>query len=232
MAASREQDVFVLADRELDRVVGQIGADQWELPVPADVSGRPDRETTLRELVATHAYDDAWVPDLVAGRSMEEVGADAYDGDLLGGDPAAAFTAIVDRACSAVLEADDLDRVAHCSFGDFPVREYLWQVTCFRGLRAWEIAGLVGADRTLPADLVSGMWAELAPVADQWREIGVFGPAVPVPADADLQDRLLGLTGRSPAQVRRTPLTARDGGGGPDRRPPGRAASAAGSSDG
>lgn len=199
MAASSEQDVFVLADRELDRVVGRIRAGQWEMPVPTDISGRPDRETTLRELVATHAYDDAWVPDLVAGRSMEEVGADAYDGDLLGGDPAAAFSSIVDRACSAVLEVTDADRVVHCSFGDFPVREYLWQVTSFHGLRAWDIAGLVGADRTLPAELVSGMWEQLSPVADQWRQMGVFGPAAPVPADADLQDRLLGLTGRTPA---------------------------------
>ena len=80
-----------------------------------------------------------------------------------------------------------------------PVREYLWQVTSFRGLRAWDIAGLVGADRTLPAELVSGMWEQLSPVADQWRQMGVFGPAAPVPADADLQDRLLGLTGRTPA---------------------------------
>lgn len=194
----REQDVFVLADRELARVVGQVTDDGWAVTVPPDVSGRPERTTTLRELVGTHAYDDAWVPDMVAGRSMEEVGTEAYDGDLLGAAPAVAFASLVDRACAAVLGLADLDRVVHSSFGDFPAREYLWQVTSFRGLRAWEIAGLLGLDRTLPAQLVSGLWDQLAPVADQWRSFGIFGEPVPVSAGAPLQDRLLGLTGRDP----------------------------------
>jgi hypothetical protein len=39
---------------------------------------------TLREVVNALAYDDAWVPDMLAGRSMDEVGKDAFDGDLLG----------------------------------------------------------------------------------------------------------------------------------------------------
>lgn len=197
-AALREQDVFVLADRELDRVVSGLTAEQWELVVPEAVSGRPGRVVTVRDLLATHAYDDAWVPDMVAGRSMDEVGVDAYDGDLLGDEPAAAFAAIVERACEAVLAVEDLDRTVHTSFGDFPLREYLWQVTGFRGLRAWDFARLVGADTTLPPDLVRGMWQEISPVAEQWRSMGVFGPAVSVPADAPLQDRLLGLVGRDP----------------------------------
>lgn len=198
-AALREQDVFVLADRQLDGVVSGLTPEQWELVVPESVSGRPGRSVTLRELLLTHAHDDAWVPDMVAGRSMDEVGVDAYDGDLLGAEPSAAFTAIVERACEAVLAAPDLDRTVHTSFGDFPLREYFWQVTSFRGLRAWEFARLVGADATLPPDLVRGMWEQLSPVADAWREMGVFPPAVSVPADAPLQDRLLGLTGRDPA---------------------------------
>ncbi len=55
---------------------------------------------------------------MVAGRSTEEVGTGAYDGDLLGDAPAAAFSALVDRACEAVLGLEDLDPVVHCSFGD------------------------------------------------------------------------------------------------------------------
>ena len=48
---------------------------------------------TLREIIGYHAYDDAWVPDMLAGRTMAEVGADAFKGDLLGDDPKAAFAA-------------------------------------------------------------------------------------------------------------------------------------------
>ncbi|MCX6372579.1 MAG: TIGR03086 family protein, partial [Actinobacteria bacterium] len=93
---------------------------------------------------------------------------------------------------------DDLDRVVHLSYGDYPAREYLKHITSFRGLRAYDIAKYIGADTTMPDDLVRGLWDEIAPDAEQWRQMGVFGAAVDVPETAPLQDRLLGLTGRLP----------------------------------
>jgi hypothetical protein len=86
----------------------------------------------------------------------------------------------------------------HLSYGDFPTREYLKHITYFRGGRVYDIARFMGADTSLPADLVQGLWDELAPQAEEWRKMGVFGPAVEVPDDAPLQDRLLALTGRDP----------------------------------
>jgi hypothetical protein len=50
----------------------------------------------------------------------------------------------------------------------------------------------------MPDSLVQGLWDEINPVADQWREHGIMPPRVPVPDDAPLLDRLLGLTGRDP----------------------------------
>ncbi|UZJ25063.1 TIGR03086 family protein [Rhodococcus antarcticus] len=192
-----ERELFVLANRTLVGVVGRARPEQWEQVLPPEVTGR-DVPFTLAQVVATHAHDDAWVPDMVAGRTMDEVGATAFDGDLLGTeDPAAAFASIGERAEAAVAGAD-LDGVAHCSFGDFPVREYLWQVIFFRGIRARDLARATGQDDTLPPALVEGMWEGLGPRAEQWRGYGVFPPPVPVPADAPLQDRLLGLVGRDP----------------------------------
>jgi uncharacterized protein (TIGR03086 family) len=194
-----EQDVFVLADRALERVVGSISQDQWDMPMPAEFQRRgSDLPPTLREVVNYHAYDEAWVPDMVAGRTMAEVGESSYSGDLLGDDPMANFSALVGKACAAVAALDDLDRTVHCSFGDFPAREYLWQVNLFRGLRAYDIAKVTGTEVTLPEDLVQGLWEEIAPNAEAWRSLGVFPAAVPVPESAPLLDRLLGLTGRQP----------------------------------
>jgi uncharacterized protein (TIGR03086 family) len=196
-----ERELFVLADRTLQGVVARIGPQQWDREVPADF---PRSDTTrtppLREIVNYHAYDDAWVPDMLAGRTMDEVGPDASGGDLLGADPPAAFAALADRACAAAAGLPDLDRVVHCSFGDYPAREYLWQVTSFRGLRSYDIARVIGTDTALPPALVEGVWEQIAPHAEEWRSYGVFPAAVPVPEDAPLQDRLLGLTGRDPAR--------------------------------
>jgi hypothetical protein len=199
-----EPELFVLADRALDKVVQQVRDDQWSLPIPAwiRVGSMVNRdELDLSAILNYHAYDDIWVPDMLAGKTMAEVGADKWKGqDLLGDDPKASFAAIVDAAVAAAnaVTPAQLQQVAHLSFGDFTVQEYFWQITQFRAFRAYEFASMIGVDPTLPDELVRGVWDQLQPNVEQWRAVGVFGPAVEVPENASLQDKLLGLTGRTP----------------------------------
>ena len=198
-----EPEVFVLADRTLNDVVAQIRDDQWDMPMPPEFARRDTAQVpSLRTIVGYHAYDDAWVPDMLAGRTMAEVGADTFKGDLLGEDPKGSFASLVDRACAAASALDDLDRTVHCSFGDFTAQKYLWQVTLFRGMRAHDIAQVIGANVPMPDALVQGIWEQVTPVAEEWRSYGVFPAAIPVPDDAPLLDRLLGLTGRQPDSAR------------------------------
>lgn len=195
-----EPEVFVLADRALNCVVAQISDDQWSIELPPSFrTRRMDHTPTLREIVNYHAYDDAWVPDTLSGKTMDEAGREKFDGDLLGDDPAGAFAAIVERACAAARDFRDLEMTVHLSFGDFSARHYFWQINQFRALRAHDIAKVVGVDADLPEDLVRGVWEEVSPNAEEWRTIGVFPAAVAVPENAPLLDRLLGLTGRDPA---------------------------------
>jgi hypothetical protein len=195
-----EPDVFLLAEQVLLRVVQQISDDQWSMVMPANFTTRVRPEPpTLRELINYHAYDDAWVPDMLAGRTMTQAGPDKFDGDLLGHDPKGSFVAIVGTACAAADAVTNLDQVVHLSFGDYSVREYFWQINLFRGLRAHDIAKVIGVHAELPEDLVQGIWDEVSPQAEEWRAIGVFPTAVEVAASAPLLDRLLGLTGRDPS---------------------------------
>jgi uncharacterized protein (TIGR03086 family) len=194
-----ETEVFVLADHALNDVVAQIRDDQWAMEMPASFARRQtDRTPTLREIISYHAYDDAWVPDMLAGKTMDEAGKENHQGDLLGDKPKGNFAQIVDTACAAARELQDLERTVHCSFGDFSARDYLTQTTMFRGMRAHDIARVIGVEPNLPDALVRGIWDEISPQAEAWREIGVFPARVPVPDDAPLLDRLLGLTGRDP----------------------------------
>ncbi|MGH3941867.1 MAG: hypothetical protein ACRDTG_25230 [Pseudonocardiaceae bacterium] len=200
----REAEVFVLADRSLNDVIQQIKDDQWDMAMPANFvmrTGRTGHVPTLREIVNYHAYDDAWVPDMLAGRTMDQVGRDKFAGDLLGDHPRAAFAELVDTACAASSQLDDPERIVHCSFGDFTAREYFWQINGFRGLRAHDLALVIGVEPHLCAELVQGLWDEISPHAEEWRAIGVFPAAVPVPESAPLLDRLLGLTGRPPTSA-------------------------------
>jgi uncharacterized protein (TIGR03086 family) len=191
-----EQQVFVLAERALRAVVEQIDADQWDRIVPDAWVRHPD--ATLRDVINYHACDDAWVPDVLAGKTAAEVG-DRYAGDLLGADPRASFAAVSDRAIAAVAGFDEPDSTVHLSYGDYPAREYLTHTTFFRGLRAYDLARFIGADTTLPDELVAGLWDEIVPVAEEWRRLGVLGPEIAVGRDATAQERLLGLVGRRTA---------------------------------
>jgi hypothetical protein len=194
-----EPEVFVLADRALNDVVARIEDDQWAMEMPPTFATRvTDHRPTLREIINYHAYDDAWVPDMLAGKTMAEAGVDKFKGDLLGLEPKLRFAEIVDKACGAVTRLDGLDRIVHLSFGDFQAREYLWQANLFRGMRAHDIAKVIGVDFQMPDAVVEGIWYEISGHAEEWRAIGVFRAAVPVPDDAPLLDRLLGLTGRDP----------------------------------
>ncbi len=47
---------------------------------------------------------------------------------------------------------------------------------------------------------MQGMCSQLEPVAEQWRAMGVFAPKLPVPDDAPLRHRLLGLGGPQPEE--------------------------------
>ncbi len=198
-----EIDIFVLSERAFADVIDKVGDDQWEQRQPDWFQTGRQGDVSLREIVKYHAYDSAWVPDVLAGKASTEVG-DAFDGDLLETDPKGRYRTFSDAAIAAALSLDDLDRTVHLSYGDFPAREYLKHITSFRVFRTYDIARWIGAGTELPSDLVQGMWDELLPEVETWRQMGVYGPAVPVPDDAPLQDRLLGLVGRDPEATRAT----------------------------
>ena len=190
------QQLFVLSEHSLTRVFEGITDDQWNLPVPKSIQ---KDEVTLQKLMNYHAYDDAWVPETLAGKTIAEVGTQ-YDGDLLGDTPKRNWDSIVAKAVSAVeaLTIVDMDKTTHLSYGDFPVKDYLWHITLFRTFRTVDIARFLQVDDSLPEDLVKGMWELLEPQATMLREIGVFGSEVEVSKDAPLYERLLGLSGRQP----------------------------------
>ncbi len=190
-----ERDVFILAEQALADVVDKVRPDQWDQRKPEWFQTGGQGDASLREIVNYHAYDSAWVPDVLAGRTLEEVG-DVYE--HVKTDGAGDYRAYSNAAIAAAQGLDDPARVVHLSYGDFPTREYLRHVTSFRGFRAFDIARWIGAGTQLPPELVRGMWDELSPDMEAWRAMGVYGPAVAVPDDAPLQDRLLAVSGREP----------------------------------
>jgi len=173
---------------EFDRRVRLIADEQWDNPTP-------NTDWTVRDLVEHLVGEQLWVPLLLGGVTIEEVG-DRFDGDNLGEDPKTTWSLAITAARNAWLAPGATERTVHLSFGDAPATEYGWQMTTDLAVHAWDLARGIGADDDLPADLCAAVLEFVAPQADSWRESGLFAPAVPVPADADSQTTLLGLLGR------------------------------------
>ncbi len=196
-----EAELFVMAEEMLLEVLGRIRTQHRNIIVPPmfDMPGA-DRPAPVRILVAAYARDDAWVPDMLACRTMAEVGPDKYDGDLLGSDAHASLTRIVEAACAAAKAVTDPQATVHCSFGDVPTDNYLWQLNIARCFLAHDIAMAIGSRACpLPEALAKGMYEGTAPVAEQWRSIGVFRTPLPLPdGHVSWRDRFLLMAGRDP----------------------------------
>src|SRR5437763_7515909 len=166
-----------------------VGPDDWARPTPCS-------EWTVRDLARHLVYEELWAPPLLAGATVAEIG-DRFEGDILGADPQAAWkeaaAASVDAATPASLAA-----TVHLSFGDFPGQEYLGQLTADHVIHAWDLARGTAGDDRLDAELVQFVHDFMAPQVEQWAAAGVFAPPVDIPADADLQSKLLAMTGRRP----------------------------------
>jgi uncharacterized protein (TIGR03086 family) len=69
-------------------------------------------------------------------------------------------------------------------------------------VHGWDVARSSGQPYDVEPDLLEAVHEFVAPLAEPDTPIpreGLFGPPVPVPADAPLLDRIIGLTGRDPA---------------------------------
>ena len=192
-----EAEVFLLADEAAVQVFTSIHDDQWNtvLPPVFDMPGA-DQPGPLRPAINHYAYDNAWVPDLLAGRTMDEVGRDRYDGDLLGDDAAGAIRRISAAAIAAASRVLDPTLTVHCSFGDCPTPDYIWQLNIARSLSAHDVAAAIGLDYLLPEDLCKAMYEGTQPTVFIWRSFGVYREPVPVPESATWRERFLALTGR------------------------------------
>ncbi|MGH3585054.1 MAG: hypothetical protein ACRDQ0_01920 [Pseudonocardia sp.] len=193
-----EAEVFQLADEAALHAFTLVRPEDMdsELPPVFDMPGA-DTPVPLRGVLAHAAYDEAWIPDMLAGATMDEVGRDAHDGDLLGDDPHGSLTRICAAARAAAARVTDREAVVHCGYGEVPMWDYFWQLNVARTLTGHDLAVHLGAESPVTEDLARAMYEGTAPAADMWRSFGVYRQEVPVPDGASWRARYLGLTGRS-----------------------------------
>ena len=66
-------------------------------------------------------------------------------------------------------------------------------------MHSWDLARATAQEPQLDEDFAGQLLAGMQPIEAMLRDSGQYGPAVPVPDDAPVVDRLMGFVGRDPA---------------------------------
>ena len=164
-----------------DRVVG---ASDWDAPAP--VEGWTARDV-VRHLVE-------WFPGFLSGGGIELARGPSVDDD-----PVAAWRTHAD-AVQGLLDAPDADRpFTHPRAGSHALDQAIDMFyTSDVFMHTWDVARATGQDDTLDEDLCAQLLEGMTQMEEIIRSSGQYGPAVPVPDGAPVQDRMIGFIGRDP----------------------------------
>ena len=157
------------------------GTRDWDAPAPVE-------GWTARSVVD---HLTSWFPAFLAsGAGIELPAADP--------DPVVAWQAQTD-AVQALIE-DPAGRVlTNPHIGEVPLGEAIDRFyTADVFMHTWDLARATGQDETLDPERCAAVLDGMQPLDDMLRSSGQFGPKIEVPADADVQARMLAFIGRDP----------------------------------
>ena len=180
---------YLAALDELGRHMHAIGPGRWSSPTPCT-------EWDVRALVDHLVYETLWVPDLLAGATLADVG-DRYEGDRLGDDPVAAWDA-ARSAAAASARTSPLDVPVHTSGGELSPHEYLTQMLFDAVIHGWDLSTAIGVAHEIPDDVARDLESWFAPQVEEMVAARIIAQPVAVGAEADAATRLIALSGRAP----------------------------------
>ena len=163
------------------------GTRSWDVPTP--VAGWTARD------VVRHLTD--WFPAFLESGA----GIELRRGPSVDEDPVTAW----EVQCEAVQEVLDDPASAertltNPNIGSMPLPgaiDRFYTADVF--MHTWDLARATGQDDRLDPDLCEELLSGMEPVEEVLRASGQFGSRVEVPADADVQTRLIGFIGRDPS---------------------------------
>ena len=179
--------IHATADSQFGSHLRAVRDDQWTAPTPCT-------EWDVRALINHMVYEYLWVPELLGGATIAEVG-DKFDGDVLGSDPLRTW-ASVSRAAHEAIADTPLEKMVNVSWGQISAGEYIGQFVTDVAVHGWDLARAVGADDTIDPTVVAALLPGVEANAADLAASGMFGEHVDVPPGADDQTRLLALLGR------------------------------------
>lgn len=185
---------MALSDRPAERhrqVAGLFtervrGTRSWDAPAP--VAGWAARD------VVRHLTD--WFPGFLASGA----GIDLPRGPSVDDDPVQAWQVHCDGVQAVLDDPGTAEReFANPHTGNLPLATAIDRFyTADVFMHTWDLARATGQDDRLDPGFCAGLLGGMEPMEEIIRSSGQYGARVEVPADADVQTRMLGFIGRDP----------------------------------
>lgn len=170
-------------------VLSGVEPQHWE-------SATPCTAWTVRDLAGHMIGGQHLIRALAQGREPPDVNTDP--GRFVAGDAVQSWRA-ARKECAAALTPAALHRpIPFGRLGELPLRDYLGGYILEPLIHTWDLAVATGQPTRLDPDLVHHAFATAQVVAPMMRAAGTLGTALPPPAGAGEQTRLLAFMGRSP----------------------------------
>jgi uncharacterized protein (TIGR03086 family) len=174
---------------ETTRLVDNVNEDQLG-------NGTPCTEWTVRDVV-NHITGGATMCAISAeqGKVPDEQIGQLLGGDNLGNDFKAAWGVAGTRAMKA-FDGLDLSKLVTLPFGEMPAGIALNIAIFDVSTHAVDIASSTGQTIADTELLETALEFGRAMIGQEFRDMGLFGPEQPCPADAPVTDRLFAFSGR------------------------------------
>lgn len=167
--------------------IKHIRVDEYDNPTPCS-------EWNLNQLLNHLVYELVWMPPLLEGQTITEVG-DQFEGDLISDDPQGAWQKAADAALAAVEKAD-LSAVVHVSAGDITAEQYIKEMSNDVLIHGWDIGQALHCSVVFDEAVAQADYDNMTPLIQSFREHGAIGDEVQVADNATIQTKLLAIMGR------------------------------------
>ena len=160
-------------------------------------SSTPCAEWTVQSLI-NHAFAvQVFGTSVLSKTSPDMASMGNVDHALPSEGAEAAFKSITDTTLAALKRAN-LEETVETPFGAMPGGNFIMIPITDMIIHKWDLAKATGQNATIDNALAELGIQVLTPAVAGGREGGFFGSEVSVPSSASAQDRLLGLSGRTP----------------------------------
>ena len=177
---------FTKAVYGMDAVVARVPASAWDQPSPCE-------GWTARDVVGHQVGVFNGVAHMAAGNDMI---LPSPPDDV--SDPVAVWVEGRDHVLAALDQQGALQHEGPYWFGPMSIDELIGVVQWDPLTHAWDVAQATGVEAVLDEGLAQLSYDRISAVRPSLAKMRLIGDEVPVPDDANIIDRFLGLIGRNP----------------------------------